>query len=52
VASDMFSFNPEITVDTLIVAFLITVASMIVAQRMAARKLKKLSLVEVLKSRE
>lgn len=52
VASDMFSFNPDITIDTLLVAFLITVASMIFAQRMAARKLKKLSLVEVLKSRE
>ena len=52
VASDMFSFNPEITFDTLLVAFLITVASIIFAQRMAARKLKKLSLVEVLKSRE
>ena len=52
VASDMFSFNPKITFDTLLIAFLITVVSMIFAQRMAARKLKKLSLVEVLKSRE
>ncbi len=52
IASDMFSFNPEITFDTLLIAFLITVASIIFAQRMAARKLKKLSLVEVLKSRE
>lgn len=52
VASDMFNFSPDITVDTLLVAFLITVGSMIFAQRMAARKLKKLSLVEVLKSRE
>lgn len=50
--SDMFSLNPELTPDTLLVAFLITVASIVFAQRMAARKLSKLSLVEVLKSRE
>lgn len=50
--NDMFSLNPELTPDTLLVAFLITVASIVFAQRMAARKLSKLSLVEVLKSRE
>lgn len=50
--NDVFSFTPEVTFDTIIVAFLITVASMLFAQFMASRRLNKLSLVEVLKSRE
>lgn len=50
--NDVFGFSPEVNVDALILAFLITVASILIAQLMAARKLKSLSLVEVLKSRE
>ncbi len=50
--NDVFGFTPEVNPEALIIAFLITVASILIAQLMAARKLKKLSLVEVLKSRE
>lgn len=50
--NDVFGFTPELNQEALLIAFLITVFSIIIAQRMAARKLAKLSLVEVLKSRE
>jgi putative ABC transport system permease protein len=50
--NDVFGFTPEVHPDALFLAFLISVVSMVFAQQMAARKLRKLSLVEVLKSRE
>jgi len=50
--NDVFGFTPELNPEALLLAFFITVASIIFAQLMAARKLKHLSLVEVLKSRE
>lgn len=50
--NDVFGFTPEINPEALLLAFFITVFSIIFAQLMAARKLKKISLVEVLKSRE
>ena len=50
--NDMFGFTPTLSSEALLLAFLISVFSIFVAQRMAARKLRKLSLVDVLKSRE
>lgn len=50
--NDVFGFSPEVGPDALIIAFMITVGSILIAQLMASRKLKSLSLVEVLKSRE
>lgn len=50
--NDVFGFTPELNLDALVMAFFITVASIFIAQLMASRKLKNLSLVEVLKSRE
>lgn len=52
VGNDIFAFSSEVNPDALIIAFIITVASILVAQLMAARKIRTLSLVEVLKSRE
>lgn len=50
--NDVFGFTPKVDPEALIIAFIITVASILIAQFMAARKVKSLSLVEVLKSRE
>lgn len=50
--NDVFGFTPEINPEALIIALIITVVSILIAQLMAARKLRSLSLVEVLKSRE
>ena len=52
VDNDIFALSPVLNEQALIVAFFFTVASILFAQKMAARKIKKLSLVEVLKSRE
>ncbi|MGI6451413.1 MAG: ABC transporter permease [Desulfitobacteriia bacterium] len=52
IGNDVFAFTPEVNADAIIIAFLITTASIVFAQLMAARKLQRLSLVEVLKSRE
>ncbi|NLP43099.1 MAG: ABC transporter permease [Peptococcaceae bacterium] len=50
--SDLFGFPAIVNKEALIIAFIITVISILIAQLMAARKLRTLSLVEVLKSRE
>ncbi|MFA6809000.1 MAG: ABC transporter permease, partial [Eubacteriales bacterium] len=50
--NDFFSFPAELNISALLMAFFITVLSIIFAQRMAAKKIIQLDLVEVLKSRE
>lgn len=50
--NDVYGFSADVKPDALLIAFIITAASILIAQLMAARKLRSLSLVEVLKSRE
>jgi len=50
--NDLFGFPAIVNKEALIIAFIITVISILIAQLAAARKLRTLSLVEVLKSRE
>jgi len=52
VGNDVFGFTPELNLEALLLALVISVLCIIIAQQMAARKLRNLSLVEVLKSRE
>ncbi|RNC28918.1 MAG: hypothetical protein AWM53_01105 [Candidatus Dichloromethanomonas elyunquensis] len=52
VGNDLFGFTPELNQEALLLALVISVLCIIFAQRMAARKLRNLSLVEVLKSKE
>jgi putative ABC transport system permease protein len=50
--SDVFTMPVTITISAYLLAFLVTTASIWIAQQVAARKIKRLSLVEVLKARE
>jgi len=50
--NDLFGFPAIVNKEALIIAFIITVISILIAQLAAARKLRTLTLVEVLKSRE
>lgn len=50
--SDLFSMPTTLSSTSILAAFLITVACIRIAQLAAARKIKKLSIVEVLKARE
>jgi putative ABC transport system permease protein len=52
IGNDLFGFTPELNQEALLLAFIISVICMMIAQRLAARKLRHLSLVEVLKARE
>ncbi|NLI90824.1 MAG: FtsX-like permease family protein [Peptococcaceae bacterium] len=52
VGNDVFGFTPELNLEALLLALIISILSILFAQKMAARKLRNLSLVEVLKSRE
>ncbi len=52
VGNDVFGFTPELNLEALLLALVISVLCILIAQQMAARKLRNLSLVEVLKSRE
>lgn len=51
-STDMYTIPESITFTALLLAFLVTALSIWIAQRAAARKIKSLSLVEVLKARE
>ncbi|MGF7186663.1 putative ABC transport system permease protein [Desulfitispora alkaliphila] len=51
-STDMYTMPAEMSFQSLVMGVLITVLSIWVAQRFALRKVKKLDLVEVLKSRE
>jgi putative ABC transport system permease protein len=48
----MYTIPERITFTALLLALLVTALSIWIAQRAAARKIKSLSLVEVLKERE
>lgn len=50
--NDVYTMPTTFSPLAICVAFIITIASIIIAQRLAGRKLRSLSLVEVLKSRE
>lgn len=52
IGNDVFSFTPELHLESILIAFAFTFLSIFIAQRMAARKINNLDLVEVLKSRE
>lgn len=52
VSNDVYSMPALVDANSLVLAFFITIGSIWIAQQVAARKIKKLSLVEVLKSRE
>jgi putative ABC transport system permease protein len=51
-STDMYTIPERITFMALLLAFFVTTLSIWIAQRAAARKIKSLSLVEVLKERE
>ncbi|HHX24294.1 MAG TPA: ABC transporter permease [Thermoanaerobacterales bacterium] len=51
-STDMYTIPERITFTALLLALLVTALSIWIAQRAAARKIKSLSLVEVLKERE
>lgn len=51
-SSDVFTIPPVITVSSCFEAVLVTMVSIWIAQKFAARKIRRLSLVEVLKSAE
>ncbi|MTI81670.1 MAG: FtsX-like permease family protein [Firmicutes bacterium] len=50
--NDVYTMPTNMTVISIVTAFFITLASIWIAQRMAARKIKELKLVDVLKSAE
>ena len=50
--NDVYSMPTTLSAIAICTAFLITITSILIAQRLAGRKIQKLSLVEVLKSRE
>jgi putative ABC transport system permease protein len=50
--TDLFTMPTTLSATSILAAFLITIVCIRFAQLMAARKIKKLSLVEVLKARE
>ena len=52
ISNDMFTMPTIITLNAFISATLVTGLSILIAQRFAARRIKQLSLVEVLKARE
>ncbi len=52
VSNDVYSMPTEMTAMSLLYAFLLTSGSIWLAQKIAAKKIKKLDLVEVLKSKE
>jgi len=52
ISNDVYTMPADMTVFSLVMAFLITTASIWVAQKAAGRKIKSLSLVEALKSSE
>lgn len=52
ISSDVFTIPATMSFTSIILAFLITSISIWIAQKFAAKKIKNLSLVEVLKSRE
>lgn len=51
-STDMYTIPERITLTALLLAFLVTTLSVWLAQKVAARKIRTLSLVEVLKARE
>ncbi|MGI5823434.1 MAG: ABC transporter permease, partial [Dethiobacteria bacterium] len=51
-SSDVFTIPPEITTSAYLEAAIVTVVSIWIAQKFAGRKIRRLSLVEVLKSAE
>jgi putative ABC transport system permease protein len=51
-STDIYTVPERITFSSLLMAFVVTGASIWVAQRAAARKIRSLSLVEVLKAQE
>jgi len=51
-STDIFSMPTEMSLSAYFLAFLVTAASIWIAQKAAARKIKKLNLSEVLKARE
>ena len=51
-SNDVFTMPTDLSTTSFILAFLVTGFSIWIAQRVAAKKVKQLSLVEVLKSRE
>jgi len=52
VNNDIYTMPTTMTSSSLVISFIITIASIWIAQRMAARKIKSLNLVEVLKARD
>jgi len=51
-SNDLYTMPTTMTFSSFLLAFIVTAVSIWVAQRIASRKIKNLSLVEVLKSRE
>lgn len=51
-SSDMFTMNIKIDLNSIIIAMIITVFSIVIAQIMASRKIKKLNIADALKSNE
>lgn len=52
ISNDVYTMPTNITASSFLIAFFVTAASIWIAQRFAGKKIQKLSLVDVLKSRE
>lgn len=52
ISNDIYTMPTSMTASSFLMAFIVTTASIWIAQRVAAGKIKKLSLADTLKTRE